>query len=123
GLGMAMILPVDVPLRSRAGPSGARYQRERSRHDAEQRCFAHDVGSGSARGFYLNRAWAVLPLGAVICTAPFGCAGSVPAENFPDSWVAPAGSSTIRWLLPPTTRMATPLKPACDTGLSSASVR
>ena len=46
-----------------------------------------------------NFALITLPPGGVIWTTPFGCAGSA-AAAFPDSCVSPAGSSTMRWLLP-----------------------
>ena len=42
---------------------------------------------------YWNFAWTVLPVGVVICTAPFGSLGSATGE-VPVSLFVPAGSSS-----------------------------
>ena len=57
----------------------------------------------------LNRAWTVLPFGGVIWTTPFGCFGSAPVALPVSRSLSAVGSSTIRWLLPSTDRIARPL--------------
>jgi hypothetical protein len=69
---------------------------------------------------YLYCPWATLPSGVVIRTTPMTLAGSA-VGALPLSF-CPSGESAIRSAFPPTLMIATPLKPAGATGLSSPSV-
>src|SRR5215207_2398795 len=66
----------------------------------------------------LNLPWTVLPVGVLICTAPFGSAGrgtlAVPVSRF-----SPAGAKSMRSGLPSIMKMAAPLYPSVFISLSA----